>query len=793
MPIIGNRNSIETTHANFGNLIRDDRLLIDKTFFLKEFFNDVDVLLITRPRRFGKTLMMSTTQHFFSAKVNGQSTAGLFNNLAIATVDNGAFLAQHQGKYPVIFITLKDVKGTTFAEAIQQLRELIQELYRGHREVLLSTMIAEDEKTIFKNYLNGTINNITLQNSLRFLSECLSQVHNHQQVIMLIDEYDSPLNNAYQKDFLEPLSDFLKVFFGSALKDNPFLKKGLMTGILRVSKNSMLSDLNNLETYTLLSDKYSQYFGFTEDEMNALLIYPEGITNMNSVLSSAANASSATAVSGSDLKTYYNGYTMGNTTIYNPWSTLTCLRGGELRPHWVLTANDGTLKKLFLKSDAETKERLVRLMQRENIEQNVSINLRYEELMESPSALWSYLLFLGYVTADSRIFDKSQWKCQLKIPNTEILSLYQEIFIAWLKEEVIQNDNFTVFLNQLTEGNIEAFTDILGNYLLRSLSYWDVKGKKTENFYHGFMAGLVASLGERYIIKSNIEAGVGRYDIIIVPKNLGHYKGIVLEFKHLKLEEPTKKSNAPTEEEINTLLCAAAETAVAQINTQKYTTALLEYAHLTEVVKVGLAFCEKAVRSCYFTTHLKQPLEQRVVQWTKLYTCNDDAADEESINNAASHSHMQNKKHKTRHSICSTTLRGAYQQHGLLGCSTNKASFITGVPILPHELRDEMTALLKEGHHFFVDVNTGDELMIIQIIFPQSTSSRSAETFAHIEQMLSQVLSTRSATIQREDPHQFAIQGSEFMLTQIHHELNEIFEAYKENGVEMVRGTCTIS
>ena len=575
MAFIGKK--IETSCDNFGDLIRENCLIVDKTMFIKEFILDQKISLITRPRRFGKTINMSMLQHFFSKTVTNIATNGMFKNLLIAKEENGEFIKKHQGQYPVIFLSFKDLKEPNLQSTISQLRNLIQTLYREHQDILRSDNLNLSEKTIFHEYLSGSISDEKLQLSLAFLSEFLYKAYN-KKTIILIDEYDTPLSHAHQYKFLDPLSDFMRNVFSSALKGNQFLEKGLMTGILRVSKNNMLSGLNNLKVYTVLDAKYAEYFGFIEEEVNELM-QMIGINDLHEV---------------QGVKKFYNGYNIGNTIIYNPWSLMHYLDSRELIPYWVLTANDGLLKEIFLQSDDETRTLLGDLMQGKMITGKVNLHIRYEDLLQDPDAIWTLLLFCGYLTVEDKFWDAA-WVCQLKIPNKEILEQYTSIFKNWFERKL--GRNYTSFLTNLAKGNVEEFTYSLSNYLMESLSFHDIT-KKSEKFYHGFVAGLIASIRDTHFVDSNKESGRGRYDIMLIPKNK-EQKSIIIEFK--------KVENLDA-------LPAAAQLALKQINTQLYSTALKKFPYIESVLKIGLAFCEKAVMSVYQTENLSTKSNTAIVQ-----------------------------------------------------------------------------------------------------------------------------------------------------------------------------------
>ncbi|HVY53097.1 MAG TPA: AAA family ATPase, partial [Gammaproteobacteria bacterium] len=462
MPIVGQK--IQTSSANFGKLVRNGCLLVDKSLMIKEFMDGEEVSLITRMRRSGKSLNVSMLQHFFAAEVDGVSTHGLFDQFAIAREDKGEFIAKHQGQYPVIFVTLKDIKESSYGAAVNLIRIVVQELYREYKQILKSEKLDNDDRENFTKYLTGSVNNEELQLSIKFLSEILHKAYS-KKVIILIDEYDTPLTKSYQHQYLEQLSDFMRNMFSAAFKDNSHLEKGLMTGILRVSKNNMLSGLNNLKVYTLLNKNYDQYFGFTEKEIMEL-VTETGITD------------SLEAIRG-----FYNGYQVGNTVIYNPWSVMNYLAERELAPYWVLTANDQLLRDVLIRSDGGTRKKLESLMQGEEVSGEVNVNLRYEDLVEHPDALWTLLVFCGYLTVTGKEPSLDYYMCKLRIPNQEVLIQYKSIFIGWLKEK-LGTDRYDSFLKSLVKGEVEKFTQILGDYLMESLSFMDVTGdKKSESFF----------------------------------------------------------------------------------------------------------------------------------------------------------------------------------------------------------------------------------------------------------------------------------------------------------------------
>lgn len=580
MPLVGQR--IATTTDNFRDMVERNYLLVDKTIMIQEFMDRTDnATLITRPRRFGKTLNLSMLTHFFAAEVNGQLTKGLFDQFAIAKVDGGQFLQQHQGQYPVVFLSLKDVRaslssaeialpetdrgGIFYERFILNIKDLMQELYHEHVSLLNSNKIDIFDKEKFEKYVRGSIDIEGLKKGLSFLSNCLYKAYD-KKVIILIDEYDSPLTKAYEQGSLNAISEFLRDMFSAVFTTNPYLEKGLMTGILRVSKNSMLSGLNNLKTYTIMDQAYESYFGFTEDEICELM------------------AAKNTSYSLQEIRDYYNGYKINSTVLYNPWSVMQFFDSKKLAPYWVWTSNDKILRDILLNSTDETKARLGDLMQGKTIEGEIDINLRYEDLVRNPHSIWVLLLFTGYLTIEHQQQDWAQFVCQLKIPNAEVLAQYLQVFGSWLKEE-IGDRHYHAFLKNLVAGNVNAFTAELSDYLMQSLSFRDVGGdKKSERFYHGFVAGLIASLRQTHYIDSNKESGLGLYDVMLTPKLATQSLSIILEFKHAKTDQNIK---------------AVAENALQQIDALHYAAVLKKYPHIQKVLKVGLAFCEKSVIAAY--------------------------------------------------------------------------------------------------------------------------------------------------------------------------------------------------
>lgn len=571
---------IEPSMSNFGYLVRNNCLIVDKSTMIEEFWNGPACVLITRPRRFGKSLNLSMLQHFFAKHIDGLKTEGLFDQFAIAKTDNGAFLKYHQGQYPVMLISFKDIKEKTYARSIDQFRTLIKELCGQHQYLLDSKKLSGHDKSVFSAYLKGEGTDADLANSLKMLSQIFYKAHDNKKAIILIDEYDAPLASAYEHGFLGALSDFMRNMLSSALKDNPYLQKGLMTGILRISQSGMLSGLNNLSVYTVLNPNYQHYFGFEEKEVEQLLQRKKSIPTK-------IKTSEETTATFKGIKALYNGYKVGETILYNPWSLMQYIDRPELKPYWTLTADDDLLKKTLLDADEEIKDKLNLLMLGKTVECSIDTNLRYEELMDNRDTIWTLLLFGGYLTVESQKQVGTKVVCEVRIPNHEILINFQDIFAEGLKEQV-GKDSYNILLKKLTDGDIEGFTQNLNTLMQTSVSIKDVHGesKTPERFYHGIMIGILAnlSLNDQYILTSNRESGAGFYDVMLVPKAKSKSTAIILEFKRSSTMEKME---------------GAANEALKQIEVKQYDSELRKYPHIEKVLTAGLAFNNKFVKSVH--------------------------------------------------------------------------------------------------------------------------------------------------------------------------------------------------
>lgn len=554
--------------------IREQQLYyVDKSLLVKEILDDASVILITRPRRFGKTLNMSMLRYFFAAQVLGESTQGLFKGLKISQLNEE--ILQHHGKYPVIFLTFKDVKGISFEDTYAKFCNVIREAYLEHRYLLTSPKVYEEDKIIYQTILNQNAIFANIEDALKNLSRYLFQHHGIKPII-LIDEYDTPIQSAYLNNHYELIISLFRNFLGAGLKDNPYLFKAVLTGILRISRESLFSGLNNLRVYSVLNSNYGAYFGFTEIEVMHLL---ETYLLKNKL---------------SDIKEWYNGYQMGDVVLYNPWSIVNCIQDvGLIKPYWVNTSDNALIKKLLLNSGIAFKEQFAALIAGKTIESFIDENFVFAALKKNyETAIWTLFLMAGYLKNVSSKRTALGVSYKLAIPNLEVRDLYKRIILEWL----IHPDGlewYATFLAQLLEGNMDAFEAGLSHILERTISVHDT-ALSPEMFYHGLMIGLTASLygDPNYDVQSNRESGYGRYDFMIFSHNP---EKLTLLFEFKKTDVPKNKQNR----EISfSILKKAAEAALIQIDQQAYFVEAKKRG-AKRLLKIGIAFSGKQFGLAY--------------------------------------------------------------------------------------------------------------------------------------------------------------------------------------------------
>ena len=532
--------------SDFKKIIEGDFYYFDKTKLIEEIINDgSEVKLFTRPRRFGKTLNMSMLKYFFDIE-NDEENKKLFKDLYIEKTD--AF--KEQGQYPVIFLSLKDLKASTWEEMEKDIKSTISRIFLDHR-YLLNDLDKFDTLT-FENIIMKNTELEDLKEALKFLTENLYKKYG-QKVVVLIDEYDSPLVSAYINGYYEKAKDFFKTFYSTVLKDNVYLQMGVMTGIIRVIKAGIFSDLNNLRTYTILSDVYTDSYGLTEEEVEKSLKY-YGIEQEIS-----------------NVKDWYDGYRFGDSEVYNPWSILNFLDFKELRAYWVDTSENDLIKDVLKNITKNTIEALERLFNGEGLKQNISGTSDLSKLL-SEEELWKLMLFSGYLTVEEKI---DQDNYVLRLPNKEVRTLYRKTFF---ERYFGRGSKLLYLMEALTENRIDEYEERLQEILLTSVSYNDTK-KGNEAFYHGLIMGMGLYLEGEYITKSNIESGLGRYDFVIEPKNKAK-RAYIMEFKSTdnieKLEEVSKE-------------------ALEQIENKKYDV-LLKQNGIKDITYMGIAFFGKEIK-----------------------------------------------------------------------------------------------------------------------------------------------------------------------------------------------------
>ncbi|MFV0636329.1 AAA family ATPase [Mitsuokella sp. WILCCON 0060] len=538
---------------DFGTL-RAGYYFVDKTDFIRQLIDEHSaVTLLTRPRRFGKTLTMSMLDYFFSLQ-REQESRFLFDGLAVERA--GQKYMQERGQYPVIFVSLKDLKDITWEKMLDTFRSWISNWFISCAYLEESPRVDEDLKARFTALKQRKADISEMQMFLAIWMEMLRQ-HHGKKVILLIDEYDAPIQQAWENGFYKECISFMKQMLGSVLKGNENLEFAVMTGVLRVAKESIFSDLNNLDVCSVLSTRYDDVIGFTPDEVKKMA---EDL-GMSDKLP--------------EIKQWYDGYRFGQTEMYNPWSVINFFRNGEFGDYWVNTSANGILHVLLEHADAERIEALQNLLAGGTISVTLNERVIYEDIGRDKSALYTLLLTTGYLTAESASRTRRN-RYALRIPNDEIRDVYATEILNHLAHG-IDTDTFDDLFDYLFHGDHVRFARQLQKILTGMASTFDTANK--ESFYHGFMLGLTALLqGSGYAVESNRESGYGRFDLAIFPKD-AQKAGVIMEFKA-----------AANEDELQT----KAEEALAQIEDRAYDTEFKKRG-LTEVWKYGMAFCGKKI------------------------------------------------------------------------------------------------------------------------------------------------------------------------------------------------------
>lgn len=548
-------------NQDFRSIRENHNFYIDKTAFIKEWWENQDtVTLITRPRRFGKTLNMSMVENFFS--IQSQENGKLFEGLKIWKDESYRAI---QGSYPVIFLSFASVKGDTYSDVREGIVQTILDLYARYDYLRQSEALNEKEKAYF-DYVKANMSNTIAAMALRRLSLCMNLYYG-KKVLILLDEYDTPLQEAYVKGYWNELTSFMSSLFNYTFKTNPYMERGLLTGITRVSKESIFSDLNNLEIVTTTSNKYSTAFGFTEAEvMNALRLF--GLEEQ-----------------ADKVKNWYDGFCFGSQKdIYNPWSITKYLDTGKFDSYWVNTSSNSLIGKLIQKGTSDIKIAMEDLLEGKTIETAVDEEIIFEQLENNCEAVWSLLLACGYLKVNKASENGAGGNYVLSLTNFEVKNMFRRMIQGWFGNASVRYNDF---IKALLSDDIDYMNQYMNQVALQTFSFFDT-GKKPadqeepERFYHGFVLGLMVELADKYRITSNRESGLGRYDIVLEPlkKNEMAY---VIEFK---VHKPKREKD----------LQETAENALRQIEEKNYDAELLARGIQKEQIRhLGFAFSGKRV------------------------------------------------------------------------------------------------------------------------------------------------------------------------------------------------------
>ncbi len=554
---------ISIGNQGFDSIRENDCFLIDKTQFIKEWWESSDVVtLITRPRRFGKTLNMSMLNCFFSDRYAGRSD--LFEGLFVWGDEKYRKL---QGTYPVIFLSFADVKQPNYKEAVQKIKSILADVYKQFSYVREDARFSEEDGEQFAK-IKPEMDNVTAQDALKYLAGILERIYGKKAVILL-DEYDTPMQEAYVHGYWDEFTSFIRGMFNATFKTNPYMERAIMTGITRVSKESIFSDLNNLNVITTTSDEYAECFGFTEKEVfEALEAF--GLAGQKQ-----------------KVKEWYDGFTFGeHRDIYNPWSITSFLDKKQIRPYWASTSSNGLINKLIQTASADIKSRMEDLLNGKQIVVSFDEQIVFEQLDRNENAIWSLLLASGYLKVEQveyRGIMMEPWY-HLGITNLETLSMFSSLFKGWFAES---QTNYNGFVKALLSGNLKEMNLYINDVALATFSSFDTgknpsKRTEPERFYHGFVLGLLVELRDRYEVRSNRESGYGRYDVMLIPHDR-RQAAVVLEFKVFDAED---------EKELKDTVKAA----LKQIEEKQYDAELLALGVKKEKIRhYGFAFKGKNV------------------------------------------------------------------------------------------------------------------------------------------------------------------------------------------------------
>lgn len=524
---------------------------VDKTLLIRDFLNAIPMVsLFTRPRRFGKTLNMDMLRVFFEKTT--EDTSIYFKDKYIWQC--GDYYTKHQGQYPVIFLSFKDVKCSSWQETFQKISKLISLEFMRHNELENSSVLSSYEKEQYHRFASENINEVDCQMGLQLLSLLLHK-HYDKECVIIIDEYDTSIQQGHLYDFYNEIVDFMRNFFSGGLKDNPHLAFGFLTGILRVAKESIFSGMNNLKTNSILDNNYSSYFGFTNEEVRDMLAYYDHEDKYQEICE------------------WYDGYRFGNSEIFNPWSVINYI-SDECFPKafWQSTGSNDIIGEIIKTATPEINENLYKLLCGNTVTTYVDTSVIYPEVQSNPYSIYSFLLVAGYLkVAEIYPQNDGNYMCDVAIPNKEILYVYEKEVLNRTNQ-----NNVSITIHQaIFSKDTSKLQSLLEDLMLKSISTMD---GASEAFYHGMMLGLCAVLGSQFKVRSNRESGLGRFDIELLPMVKG-IPGFIFEFKH------TKDMNADLE--------SLANSALKQIEDMKYDTELNDFG-VKDIVKIGIAFRQKS-------------------------------------------------------------------------------------------------------------------------------------------------------------------------------------------------------
>lgn len=524
---------------------------VDKTLLIRDFLNAIPMVsLFTRPRRFGKTLNMDMLRVFFEK--TPEDTSIYFKDKYIWQC--GDYYTKHQGQYPVIFLSFKDVKCSSWQETFQKISKLISLEFMRHNELESSSVLSSYEKEQYHRFASENINEVDCQMGLQLLSLLLHK-HYDKECVIIIDEYDTPIQQGHLCDFYNEIIDFMRNFFSGGLKDNPHLAFGFLTGILRVAKESIFSGMNNLKTNSILDNNYSSYFGFTNEEVREMLAYYDYEDKYQEICE------------------WYDGYRFGNSEIFNPWSVINYISDQCFpKAFWQSTGSNDIIGEIIGTATPEINENLYKLFCGNTVTTYVDTSVIYPEVQNNPNSIYSFLLVAGYLkVAEIYPQNDGNYMCDVAIPNKEILYVYEKEVLNRTNQ-----NNVSISIHQaIFSKDTSKLQSLLEDFMLKSISTMD---GASEAFYHGMMLGLCAVLGSQFKVRSNRESGLGRFDIELLPMVKG-IPGFIFEFKHTK--------------DINVDLDSLANSALKQIEDMKYDTELNDFG-VEDIVKIGIAFRQKS-------------------------------------------------------------------------------------------------------------------------------------------------------------------------------------------------------